>query len=139
MRRRAEILTESASGIVQSAEEQQHRVWPEEAMLQAANRSIISEFESALDELEAQMFVCAAEGMRYRSVATALQIPVNDARRAYRSYERKRSASSSPTTRTGAVAGRRTRGANRPVRSRGVALLGVKTMLLRQRAFRPGR
>jgi len=89
-RRRVEILSENASAILRVAEHTQRRAWPEEAALRTADLSIVSDFASELDGLELRVFALIAEGMRYRAIATRLGVPVNDARSAYRSYERKR-------------------------------------------------
>jgi RNA polymerase sigma factor (sigma-70 family) len=89
-RRRGEILSENAWAILRVAESTQRLAWPEEAALRAADGSIVSDFASELDDLERRVFALTGDGMRYRAIAARLGIPVNDARRAYRSYERKR-------------------------------------------------
>lgn len=89
-RRRGEILSENAASIMRVAENAQRQAWPEAAALRAAELSIVSDFASELDDLERRVFALTAEGMRYRAIATRLGIPPNEARRAYRSYKRKR-------------------------------------------------
>lgn len=54
------------------------------------DRLIAKEFLAELDPLERRVFALTAEGLRYRAVATALGIPVNEARTAARSCEHKR-------------------------------------------------
>ena len=89
-RRRGEILSENARAILRAAEGTQRLAWPEEAALRAADGSIISDFASELNDLERRVFALMGDGMRYGAIAARLGIPVNDARQAYRSYERKR-------------------------------------------------
>jgi DNA-directed RNA polymerase specialized sigma24 family protein len=89
-RRRGEILSENARAILRVAECTQRLERPEEAALRAADGSIVSDFASELNDLERRVFALTADGMRYRAIAARLGIPVNDARQAYRSYERKR-------------------------------------------------
>jgi DNA-directed RNA polymerase specialized sigma24 family protein len=97
-RRRAEILSENAQAILRVAEGTQRLAWPEEAALRAADGSIVSNFASELNDLERRVFALTGDGMRYRAIAVRLGIPVNDARQAYRSYERKRQRFRSSTT-----------------------------------------
>jgi DNA-directed RNA polymerase specialized sigma24 family protein len=61
-----------------------------ERVLRATDVSIVGDFASELDDRERRVFALVADGMRYRAIATRLGIPVNEARQAYRSYERKR-------------------------------------------------
>jgi DNA-directed RNA polymerase specialized sigma24 family protein len=89
-RRRGEILSENARAILRIAEATQRLAWPEEAALRAADGSIISDFASELSDLERRVFALTGDGIRYRAIAARLGIPVNAARQAYRSYERKR-------------------------------------------------
>jgi RNA polymerase sigma factor (sigma-70 family) len=89
-RRRGEILSENARAILRVAEGTQRLAWPEDAALRAADKSIVNDFASELDDLERRIFALTGDGMRYRAIAARLGIPVNDARQAYRSYERKR-------------------------------------------------
>jgi RNA polymerase sigma factor (sigma-70 family) len=87
-RRRREILAEHAPTIQREAEATQTR--PEDAALAAQDRLLAKEFLAELEPLERQVFALSAEGLRYRAIATALRIPVNEARTAARSCERKR-------------------------------------------------
>jgi len=87
-RRRRQILAEHAPAMHRTAEAAQTP--PEDAALAQHDRLIAKEFLSELDPLERQVFALTAEGLRYRAIATALAIPVNQARAAARSCERKR-------------------------------------------------
>jgi RNA polymerase sigma factor (sigma-70 family) len=87
-RRRGEILTEHAPSLYRTARASE--VAPGDAALARQDRLIVREFLSELDPLERRVFVLSAEGLRYRAIATALAIPVNEARRVTRSCERKR-------------------------------------------------
>jgi RNA polymerase sigma factor (sigma-70 family) len=89
-RRRAQILQQSAPNMQRIAEASESQAGPEEAALQDQDRLIVREFLTELDELEQRVFWLIAEGMRYRAIAPVLSIPVNEARNASRSCERKR-------------------------------------------------
>jgi RNA polymerase sigma factor (sigma-70 family) len=89
-RRRAQILAQSAPTMQRIAESRESQAGPEEAALAEQDRLIVREFLTELDELEQRVFWLIADGMRYRAIASALQIPVNEARNASRSCERKR-------------------------------------------------
>jgi RNA polymerase sigma factor (sigma-70 family) len=89
-RRRGEILFENAATIMRVVEDTQRQTWPEEAALQSGDVTIVSDFASELDALERRVFALMADGMGYRAIARRLGISVNNARQAYRSYERKR-------------------------------------------------
>jgi RNA polymerase sigma factor (sigma-70 family) len=89
-RRRTQILEQSAPSMQRIAESQESQAGPEEAALQGQDRLIVREFLTELDELEQKVFWLIAEGMRYRAIAPILGIPVNVARNASRSCERKR-------------------------------------------------
>src|SRR5207302_6981254 len=89
-RRRSQILAQSAPSIQRVAESRASHAGPEEAALAEHDRLIVREFLTELDELEQRVFWLIADGMRYRAIASALQIPVNEARNAARSCERKR-------------------------------------------------
>jgi RNA polymerase sigma factor (sigma-70 family) len=89
-RRRTQILAEHAPSMQRIAEGQESQAGPEEAALLDQDRLIVNEFLAELDELEQRVFRLIADGMRYRAIATALEIPVNEARNASRSCERKR-------------------------------------------------
>jgi DNA-directed RNA polymerase specialized sigma24 family protein len=81
-RRRSAILSENARVIQQVAERQHHCEWPEEAALRGHDRLVVREFLDGLDELESRVFLLIADGKRYRSIALALGIPENVARKA---------------------------------------------------------
>ena len=89
-RRRTQILTHNAPSMQRIEEGRHSHTGPEETALSEQDRLIAAEFLSELDELEQRVFRLTAEGMRYRAIASALQIPVNQARHASRSSERKR-------------------------------------------------
>jgi RNA polymerase sigma factor (sigma-70 family) len=89
-RRRSQILNEHAPSIQRVAESRESQAGPEEAALADQDRLIVREFLTELDELEQRVFWLIADGMRYRAIASTLQIPVNEARNASRSCERKR-------------------------------------------------
>ena len=87
-RRRSQILAEHAPAMHRTAEAGQ--TGPEDAALAQQDRLIAKEFLAELDPLERQVFALTAEGLRYRAIATALGVPVNEARTVSRSCERKR-------------------------------------------------
>jgi RNA polymerase sigma factor (sigma-70 family) len=89
-RRRSQILAEHAPSMQRIAENRESQTGPEEATLAEQDRLIVREFLTELDELEQRVFWLIAEGLRYRAIASALEIPVNEARNASRSCERKR-------------------------------------------------
>jgi RNA polymerase sigma factor (sigma-70 family) len=88
-RRREEII-EGSAGLslhIQAGEEQPT---PERAALNHEDRAIVTEFLAELSTAERRVFWLLAEGMKYRSVAAALGIDINEARNATRACERKR-------------------------------------------------
>jgi RNA polymerase sigma factor (sigma-70 family) len=89
-RRRGEILEQRGPELARAAEDRAPRQGPELAALARDDRMIVTEFLSELDELQRRVFWLMAEGMRYRAIAPALHIPVNEARRAARACERRR-------------------------------------------------
>jgi RNA polymerase sigma factor (sigma-70 family) len=89
-RRRSQILAQSAPSIHRIAEGTASDARPEDTALLDEDRLIVNDFLNELDELEQRIFWLQAEGMRYRAIASALEIPVNQARNASRSCERKR-------------------------------------------------
>ncbi len=89
-RRRSEILGQHAPEIQLAAQQRQHGHSPEDAAVLDGDRVIVSEFLAELDQLERRIFWLTAEGLRYRSIAPILGLPVNQARKAARSCERKR-------------------------------------------------
>jgi RNA polymerase sigma factor (sigma-70 family) len=89
-RRHARILAQSAPSLERAAESHGSQAGPEDAALRDEDRLIVGEFLTELDAVEQRVFWLIAEGMRYRAIAAALAIPVNEARNACRSCERKR-------------------------------------------------
>jgi RNA polymerase sigma factor (sigma-70 family) len=89
-RRRSQILAQSAPSMQRVAEARDSKAGPEDAALSQQDRLIVREFLTELDELEQRVFWLIADGMRYRAIASALDIPVNQARNTSRSCERKR-------------------------------------------------
>ncbi len=89
-RRHGQILQRSAPGmhVIEQAREAQSA--PEPAVLADEDRLIAREFTTELTEKEKRVFGGLAEGLQYRAIATALGIPVNEARNLARSCERKR-------------------------------------------------
>lgn len=87
-RRRSEILAEHAPEIQHASNAGPPE--PEEAVLAQHDRLIAKEFLADLDPLEREVFRLTADGLRYRAIATALDIPARRARAAARSCERKR-------------------------------------------------
>src|SRR6185312_14652148 len=63
---------------------------PEQSLIAQQDRLIAVEFLAELDPLERNVFALKAERLQYRAIAAALGIPVNEARNAARSCERKR-------------------------------------------------
>jgi DNA-directed RNA polymerase specialized sigma24 family protein len=63
---------------------------PELAMLIRHDRSIILEFFTTLNPDEQRVFWLTADGMKYRAIASELDMDVNEARKVARSCERKR-------------------------------------------------
>ena len=89
-RRRGEILAQRAPELQLAAEGREEDHTPELAALIEQDRLLVAEFLSELSALERKVFWMMAEGMRYRAIAPVLEIPVNEARKAARSCERKR-------------------------------------------------
>ncbi|HEX4188578.1 MAG TPA: sigma-70 family RNA polymerase sigma factor [Solirubrobacteraceae bacterium] len=89
-RRRTQILAQSAPSMQRIEEGHHSHSGPEDAALGEQDRLIATEFLTELSELEQRVFWLTAEGLRYRAIAATLQIPVNEARNASRSCERKR-------------------------------------------------
>jgi len=89
-RRREQILTQRTPELELALQARQDEQGPELSMLLAQDRLIISEFMTELDPFEQSVFRLMAEGMRYRAIAPVLRVPVNEARKASRSCERKR-------------------------------------------------
>jgi len=89
-RRRGEILNQRGPELEGAAERREQERSPELAVVLAQDRLVVSEFLTELTDLERRVFWLAAEGMRYRAIAPVLEIGVNEARKAFRSCERKR-------------------------------------------------
>ncbi len=89
-RRRGQIRARSAPTLRFMAEAREEQVAPEPAVLAKADRLIALEFKTELSQEEQRVFSWLAEGLQYRAVASALGIPVNEARNIARSCERKR-------------------------------------------------
>jgi RNA polymerase sigma factor (sigma-70 family) len=90
-RRRGQILAEHAPAIQEDAEYRATYAGPEGAALHSEDRRLVLGFLAELDPLELSVFELAADGLRYRAIATRLGLPVNEARRTMRTVERKRS------------------------------------------------
>jgi RNA polymerase sigma factor (sigma-70 family) len=88
--RRGELLDEHGPELELAAHAREEEQTPELATLLAQDRLIVAEFLTELTGLERSVFWMMAEGMRYRAIAPLLGIPVNEARKASRSCERKR-------------------------------------------------
>jgi RNA polymerase sigma factor (sigma-70 family) len=88
--RRRAILTTRRPGLQRLARLRADEELPEELALSSEERFVISEFLLELDRGEREVFVLAAEGLRYRMIARTLGIAINDARRASRACEQKR-------------------------------------------------
>jgi RNA polymerase sigma factor (sigma-70 family) len=88
-RTRARILAMNAPALHRVAQAREDLGTPEQAVLLDEDREIVAEFFAELTPREREVFPSVADGMRYRAIATALEIPVNEARNACRSGERK--------------------------------------------------
>jgi RNA polymerase sigma factor (sigma-70 family) len=88
--RREEILTENAPGIHALQNARNAEQSPEQQALLHADRLLITEFLAELTKDERRFYVLLAEGIKYHRIAAELNITVNEARNATRSYERKR-------------------------------------------------
>ncbi len=89
-RRRGEILSQRAPELQLAGHTREGEQAPELAAILADDRVIVTEFLTELSEREQSVFCLMAEGLRYRAIAAALEIPVNEARKASRACERKR-------------------------------------------------
>jgi RNA polymerase sigma factor (sigma-70 family) len=89
-RRRGEILEQNAPSLVRSTQAREDQNAPELAALAQQDRSIILEFFTTLNSDEQRVFWLTADGMRYRAIASELDMEVNEARKVARSCERKR-------------------------------------------------
>jgi RNA polymerase sigma factor (sigma-70 family) len=89
-RRRGEILADRALEMHVSAMARDEQGSPEPTLLARHDQLIVKEFMTELTALEKKVFGLEAEGMGYRAIAPILGVPVNQARKANRSSERKR-------------------------------------------------
>lgn len=89
-RRREAILAEGAPGMHALAMARGAEAGPEQVALARQDRLVIAEFLAELTALERRVFWLASEGMKYNRIARVLGIPVNQARNALASCERKR-------------------------------------------------
>ena len=89
-RRHSEILARNAPSFHRVAEAQEGQSAPEPSVLAHEDRLIAGEFLTELTEPERRVFGGLVEGLAYRAIATALDIPVNEARNTARVCERKR-------------------------------------------------
>lgn len=89
-RRHSEILARNAPSFHRVAEAQEGQSAPEPSVLAHEDRLIAGEFLTELSEPERRVFGGLVEGLAYRAIATALDIPVNEARNTARVCERKR-------------------------------------------------
>jgi RNA polymerase sigma factor (sigma-70 family) len=89
-RRRGQILAHSAPGLHLMAQVSEGQSAPEPAALAHEDRLIASEFLTELTDAEQRVFGWLVEGLQYRAVASALGIPINEARNTARSCARKR-------------------------------------------------
>ena len=84
------ILAEGAPGMHALAMARGAEAGPEQVALARQDRLVITEFLAELTALERRVFWLVTEGMRYHRIARTLGIPVNQARNALASCERKR-------------------------------------------------
>lgn len=89
-RRRTQILNHNAPGLRLLAEAQEGRRAPEPAVIADEDRLVAREFLTELTEQERRVFGWLVEGLQYRAISTALEMPVNDARNLARACNRKR-------------------------------------------------
>jgi RNA polymerase sigma factor (sigma-70 family) len=89
-RRRTQILAHNAAGLQLMAEAQEGQRAPEPGAIAHEDRLIAREFLTELSEQERRVFGWLVEGLQYRAIASALEMPVNEARNAARACARKR-------------------------------------------------
>jgi RNA polymerase sigma factor (sigma-70 family) len=89
-RRRREILSENAPGLYRTEQAREEQNTPELAVLIRQYRSLILKFFTTLTPDEQRLFWLTADGMKYRAIASELDMDVNQARKAARSCEHKR-------------------------------------------------
>ena len=89
-RRHGRIVARGTPGFRVMAEAREREGAPELAALAREDRLIAGEFTTELTEQERRVFGGLVEGMAYRAIATALAIPLNEARNIARACDRKR-------------------------------------------------
>lgn len=89
-RRRHQILQTRTLDVRARAHAHDAQLEPEFLAVHRENRYVVTEFLTELSALEQRVFSLQANGMRYRAIATALEIPVTQARNTTRAVERKR-------------------------------------------------
>lgn len=89
-RRHGRILATNAPGMQRAAEATAATDSPESVAFRDADRETILEFLGELTPFEQKVFELTADGLRYRAIATRLEIEVSEARKAVRRVERKR-------------------------------------------------
>jgi RNA polymerase sigma factor (sigma-70 family) len=89
-RRRSRILAHNAPGLRLMAEAREGQSAPEPSVLADEDRLIAKEFFTELSDVERRVFACLVEGLQYRAIATAENMPVNEARNIARACARKR-------------------------------------------------
>jgi RNA polymerase sigma factor (sigma-70 family) len=89
-RRRSRILAHNAPGLRLMAEAREGQSAPEPSVLADEDRLIAREFFTELSDVERRVFACLVEGLQYRAIATAENMPVNEARNIARACARKR-------------------------------------------------
>jgi DNA-directed RNA polymerase specialized sigma24 family protein len=89
-RRHSRILAHNAPGLRVMAEAREGRSAPEPSVLADEDRLIAREFFTELSDVERRVFACLVEGLQYRAIATAENMPVNEARNIARACARKR-------------------------------------------------
>lgn len=89
-RRHSQILARNAPSLRLMAEAQEGQSAPEPAVLAHEDRLIATEFLTELSEAERRVFGWLVEGLAYRAIATAENMPVNEARSTARACARKR-------------------------------------------------
>ncbi len=89
-RRHTRIIARNAPSLRLVAETHGRQSAPEPAVLAHEDRLIAKEFLTELTEGERPVFGWLVEGLSYRAIATALEIPLNEARNLTRACERKR-------------------------------------------------
>lgn len=89
-RRHSRILAHNAPGLRVMAEAREGQSAPEPSVLADEDRLIAKEFFTELSDVERRVFACLVEGLQYRAIATAENMPVNEARNIARACSRKR-------------------------------------------------